>query len=77
MLDSITRERTLTRPNWNKGVKLAISAAGGQRKLAAMLGISRQTIEMWKNVPVQHVVTIERLTGVPREQLRPELYRKA
>jgi DNA-binding transcriptional regulator YdaS (Cro superfamily) len=74
MQHTIYRER-MSRRAWDKGLKLAIDAAGNHHRLAEMLGVSRQAIEMWKNVPTHHIIDVERLTGVPREQLRPDLYR--
>lgn len=32
---------------------------------------------MWKKVPAEQVVEVERITGLPREELRPDLYRGA
>lgn len=52
----------------------AVTRAGSVAKLAAMLGVSRQLIYKWKRVPAERVREIERLTGVPRETLRPDLY---
>lgn len=59
----------------NPGIKLAIEAAGGLRALARLLGMNHTTILKWTKVPANHILEIERLTGVSREQLRPELYR--
>lgn len=59
----------------DEGLKLAIEAAGGLRALARLLGITYQAIQQWERVPAERVVEIERLTGVPRERLRPDLYR--
>jgi DNA-binding transcriptional regulator YdaS (Cro superfamily) len=56
------------------GLKKAISAAGGICGLARRLGISRVAILQWQRVPAERVIEIERVTGVPREQLRPDLY---
>jgi hypothetical protein len=33
-----------------------------------------QSIGKWKRVPAGRVIALERLTGVPREKLRPDLY---
>jgi len=54
----------------------AISKAGGATKLARALGLSRQAVEQWKGrvVPPEHVLDIERLTGVSRYELRPDIY---
>ena len=59
------------------GLKEAIEAAGSQAKLARRLGLTRQTICEWDRIPAHHVVAVEIATGVPRERLRPELYRKS
>ncbi len=28
----------------------------------------------WNQVPARHVIAVESLTGIPREELRPDLY---
>jgi DNA-binding transcriptional regulator YdaS (Cro superfamily) len=54
----------------------AISKAGGPTKLGRALGITRQAVEQWKGrvVPPEHVLAIEKLTGVTRYELRPDIY---
>lgn len=52
----------------------AISAAGGLTKLAASLGISKQAVAQWDEVPPLRVLEVERASGVPRTELRPDLY---
>lgn len=59
------------------GLELAIARAGSARKLARMLGISMQAVIKWKTVPAHQIVPIEKATGVPREELRPDLYRRS
>jgi DNA-binding transcriptional regulator YdaS (Cro superfamily) len=56
------------------GVKLAINAVEGHRKLARLLGISHQAIGQWDRVPAERLIEIEILTGVERERLRPDLF---
>jgi DNA-binding transcriptional regulator YdaS (Cro superfamily) len=57
------------------GLKQAISVAGSIGKLGRILGISQQAISKWRWVPARHIIAVERATGVPREVLRPDLYR--
>jgi DNA-binding transcriptional regulator YdaS (Cro superfamily) len=57
-----------------KGLETAIKKAGGVRALARLLGINASAISRWTEVPARHIISIERLTGVPREVLRPDLY---
>lgn len=54
--------------------KTAVEAAGGARALAKVLGITPQAIIQWPHVPAHHVLTVERLSGVSRYQLRPDVY---
>ncbi len=60
------------------GVKAAIEAAGGIRRLAALLGMkNHQPILRWKQIPTNRLLQIEDRLGIPREQLRPDLYRRS
>jgi DNA-binding transcriptional regulator YdaS (Cro superfamily) len=59
----------------NAALKEAVKRAGGIAKLAKHLGIRHQAFYSWKEIPARHIVAIEQATGVPREQLRPDLYR--
>jgi len=47
----------------------------GPSRLAAALGCTKQTVSNWRTtqVPDSWAVHIERLTGVPVEELRPDL----
>jgi len=57
-------------------IQTAIDKMGGITKLAQGLGISHTAIYSWKQVPPDRVIAIEGLTGIPREDLRPDLYPK-
>jgi DNA-binding transcriptional regulator YdaS (Cro superfamily) len=56
----------------------AITIAGSQTKLAEKLKITPQAVQQWlvggRYVPVKRASEIERLTGVKREQLRPDIF---
>jgi len=58
------------------GLKIAIRAAGGVRSLARKLGISHNAICQWDRVPYNWLITVEKVTGVPRDKLRPELFQE-
>jgi hypothetical protein len=59
--------------------RLAVRKMGGQseaaRRLTKAAGrrISRQAVGQWCKVPDSWLVVVERLSGIPREQLRPDL----
>lgn len=46
-------------------------------KVAKGLGISRAAVSLWDKVPAELVVAVEAVTEIPREQLRPDLYRRS
>ena len=53
----------------------AINAVGGAAELAEKLGIQRQAVYQWgEQVPPLRVIAVERITGVSRHDLRPDLY---
>lgn len=56
------------------GLKKAIEAAGSVSKLAERLGVTRQTIYNWDNVPAEAVLDLEADYNIPRSVLRPDLY---
>jgi Uncharacterized protein conserved in bacteria, prophage-related len=58
----------------DEGLKRALVAIGGYGALARALGITKGAVWQWRQVPPRHVITIERLTGIPREVLRPDLH---
>jgi DNA-binding transcriptional regulator YdaS (Cro superfamily) len=56
----------------------AIRVAGSQSAFGRMIGRPQSTIHGWlqKNLPLpaEHVLTVERHTGISRHRLRPDLY---
>jgi DNA-binding transcriptional regulator YdaS (Cro superfamily) len=58
------------------GLQQAIKVVGTRAELARRLGITPQALSNWQRVPTARIIDVERVTGVPREQLRPDLYRK-
>lgn len=60
----------------DEGVDRAINAAGGVSQLARKIGISQPSVSNWSTVPAQRVTAVEAATGVPRAQLRPDLFRE-
>ena len=57
-----------------RGLSLAIRAVATQRQIARALDTSPQAVSQRKVVLSRQVLDVERLTGVPRHVLRPDLY---
>jgi len=48
---------------------------GGNAGVASKLGaITPQAVSQWKLVPVRRVLELERLSGVSRHDLRPDIF---
>jgi TorA maturation chaperone TorD len=56
------------------GLEEAIRAAGGVGALAQKIGISQPSVSNWSRVPAERVISVEAVTGVARDVLRPDLY---
>jgi len=60
-----------------KALYRAIKTAGSVRKLAELLGKPHSTVSMWRirnRIPAECVLDVERVTGVSRTKLRPDIY---
>lgn len=57
----------------------AISAAGGAAAIARELGITLAAITLWKRrgIPANRVLAVERMSGISRHQLRPDVFGEA
>lgn len=55
-------------------LRRAIRNAGGLDRIAVPLDISRQAVHKWKRVPANRVLGVERVSGVSRHELRPDIY---
>jgi DNA-binding transcriptional regulator YdaS (Cro superfamily) len=45
-------------------------------RLAKELGLTRSAIHQWDRIPAERVVEVERITGIKRELLRPDLFER-
>jgi DNA-binding transcriptional regulator YdaS (Cro superfamily) len=63
----------------SKLIDVVAKAVGGQRALAKKLGLSPQAVNRWKRsrIPAERVIEIEKITGVARHVLRPDIYPRA
>ena len=61
-----------------KALDLAVTRTGSQAAMAKLCDVSQPAVWKWlkesKQLPAEHVLTVERATGVSREMLRPDIY---
>lgn len=55
-------------------LRQATEKAGGVSKLARLIGIRHNAFYVWKRIPAERVLDIERVTGISRHRLRPDIY---
>jgi len=60
----------------DEGLRRAIAKIGSVNALAKALGMSQQAVSDWQRIPSHRILQVEMVTGIPREKLRPDLYRK-
>lgn len=56
----------------------AVAIVGSQSALGKLLGVGQPAVSKWIAkggcLPAEHVLLVERETGVPKEELRPDIY---
>jgi DNA-binding transcriptional regulator YdaS (Cro superfamily) len=58
-------------------IQKAASRVGGIKLLATKLGITPQAIYQWAEVPLDRAADIERISGIPRSRLRPDVFQNS
>jgi DNA-binding transcriptional regulator YdaS (Cro superfamily) len=56
-----------------QAMKLIRSRRGLTSQLTREIGLSRGAISQWRVVPADKLVDVERISGIPRHILRPDL----
>lgn len=46
-------------------------------RLAREIGITRGAVAQWEKVPAERLGAVSRVTGIPLERLRPDLFEEA
>jgi DNA-binding transcriptional regulator YdaS (Cro superfamily) len=55
-------------------LKEVFEKAGGVSRLARRLGITRQAVSIWRQVPAWHVPRVSAITSIAPNKLRPDIY---
>ena len=56
------------------GLAAAKEAAGSGAALGRLIGLTKDAVNTWDEIPLNRVLEIERVTGVDREILRPDMF---
>lgn len=62
------------RPERSEMLQRVLAKVRSESWLAKQLGIAPQSLWKWRDVPIRHVNEIERIVGIPREKLRPDIF---
>jgi DNA-binding transcriptional regulator YdaS (Cro superfamily) len=78
LLKLIIRYLDLGMTTW-ESLERACELAGGQKALAEAIGTGQSQVWYWlkrskKGVPAEFVLKIEQATGVPRHEIRPDIF---
>jgi DNA-binding transcriptional regulator YdaS (Cro superfamily) len=49
-------------------------ASGGSSAIARALDLTPQAVSQWRAVPAERVLDVERISGVSRYRLRPDVF---
>jgi len=70
----------VTQDTATSGLQRAIESVGGnQSRLARLCGVKPQSVREWivkGSVPPKRAIQIEKLLGIPRKDLNPEIFGK-
>jgi DNA-binding transcriptional regulator YdaS (Cro superfamily) len=68
----------MTQQGASTALEHAVERSGSQSAFARLCGVTQPAVWKWlrnrKHLPAEHVLTVERATGVSRHLLRPDLY---
>lgn len=57
-------------------IKEIAQKVGGVVALSRALGLSRGAVSQWEIVPLERVNEVARITGIPRELIRPDFFNR-
>lgn len=64
----------VTNRDLRKARDAVVDAAGGPTAVAKHVRVTQAAVSQWTRIPWQHVDALERLTGILRYDMRPDIY---
>ena len=65
---------TCKKTNRDAALQKAIDSVGSVAELARRLHLNRQAVSQWRRIPPGRAAMIEKITGISRAELRPDLW---
>ena len=56
------------------GMAMIRAKRGLMAEVSRALGVTRAAVATWPRVPAERVIEVSRITGIPRHDLRPDIY---
>lgn len=74
---TMTTAALKTRPRKEHPLKEIFSKVGTANEFARAIGVTPQAISQWDKVPIERAADVEKVTGIPRSVLRPDIWGEA
>lgn len=58
---------------YSEPMQAVLDKAGGPKALADALGVTPGAVTQWTKIPPRHMHRVSAFTGIPVEQIRPDL----
>lgn len=68
--------KSQTRHSMPSEVAAALARRGAKTAIVRRCGLSMGRIQSWDNVPVRYVDAVSDITGLTKEQIRPDMFAK-
>ncbi len=63
----------IVRMSYSSQLEAVLKKAGGPSALARALGVTPSAVTQWRDVPAKHVYRTATITGIPVQEIRPDL----
>lgn len=68
-----TMQIAKARSQAQRAMRLLRAEPGMLARIARAINVNPQAVSQWRMVPLDRLLVVERLSGIPRERLRPDV----
>ena len=76
-MSAMTTSALKSKPRQPHPLRELFRKVGTANEFAKAIGVTPQAISQWDKVPIGKAADVERVTGVPRSELRPDIWGEA